>query len=316
LFKTLSSSQNKIIENILECCNDQEAPLLELLKANCGIFGIEGIWLLDTTGAVSTSYGTTFEGGPACRLLYRSHTFEGVEINPCLNGTLARNVLSGASDDCGFQWRDFKFSLIGAGVLLWIMLGIISIYEFRRLTRSGNQAIAPVDDNAQGNEVAIQMQPISHHGRFTQMLERFQASKLPENASDALVKSFAELKKAFEEFQEKHTCGINLEIINDPVVLDCMHSFELRPLVQWVQQNLHDQDHSACPTCRSLVDYPIRLNNRRKDEIREYLDRLAVRIDDLEKKLVQLAKPREVSCEEVPLLMAQDGEENSNSLSL
>lgn len=323
LFRTWSPSQNEIIQNILECCNGQEAPLLELLKANCGIFGIEGVWLLDTAGAVSTSYGRTFEGDPACRLLYRSDTFEGVEINPCLNGTLARNVLSGTSDDCGFKWRDFRFSLLGAGVLFWFLLVILCIYLMRRSSRQGNQAIAPVNDNAQGNELAIQMLPITPHGRFTQLLERFQALKVPENASEELrekfARAFTELKKSFEAFQEKYICGINMEIINDPVVLDCTHSFELSTLVRWTQQNLQDQGHSACPTCRSLIDYPIRLNNIRKDDISVYLDRLKAGIENLEKNLAQslaVAQTQEIADERASLLMPEDGEENSNNLSL
>lgn len=301
-FESISpSNPNAVRENILACCNGQEEELIQNLTQVCRIFNIRHS--IDWRGFALryASYGSIPDNKPACVLFYNERA---PEINACIDGLLRAEVKNGLINTCAIESAATSktIGIIFGTMFALILLGVIitPFIVWLRSRRNNNLPI-PINNDAQAllpgdiveNSVPLALiytpNPESNEGRFSLMLKKLNEIEIPAQGSDEFInefkKKFTNLKLAFEEFKNKYQCGISLEIIDNPVSLDCLHVFELELIEKSVKQN------KCCPNCRAVIDYPIRLNNSMKGTIQDYLKRLSTNLNELEEKLAMENSP-------------------------
>ncbi|KAJ1507867.1 Checkpoint kinase 2 [Coelomomyces lativittatus] len=70
---------------------------------------------------------------------------------------------------------------------------------------------------------------------------------------------------SMNDFPKSFLCPISLEIMNDPVVIQCGHTFEKNSLIKWLKEQvvLPDENHESyslpqspnfCPVCKAVID--------------------------------------------------------------
>ena len=81
-----------------------------------------------------------------------------------------------------------------------------------------------------------------------------------------------------EDFSNLAICAIHLSYLNDPILLNCQHSFCRSCIINWIEKG----NDKACPVCRAAISYTSR-------EI------LGLQVSLVHKQLSELARKKEAS---------------------